>query len=201
MRVEQGQDIVGLVINEALHVAVEGTDEFQTGLLGELQRDYYRLVERGLRPTPAARLAHPLRDAITDQASDVAQGFPLLLSEPDPREHVLTSAQILHMEFYRGQERLHLTATERRIAAVLMAHRREIVLRDDLIGAVFVGELKHSRALNVHIRRLRSKLDDPDTKPEDGVIQCVRDVGYSWVDPNHRIHPGPFPEANPHVNQ
>jgi two-component system response regulator MtrA len=77
----------------------------------------------------------------------------------------------------RAGEPVHLTRTEFRLLAELLAGRGRVVTREDLLqhvwGYDYFGD---TRLLDVHIRRLRRKVEaDPD-QPQ--LVQTVRGVGY-----------------------
>ena len=78
-----------------------------------------------------------------------------------------------------GQE-LSLTATEFRLLATLAAHRGRALTRDQLLdqvwGYTFLGD---SRLVDVHVQRLRAKIEADPTHP--ALILTVRGIGYRAV--------------------
>lgn len=75
--------------------------------------------------------------------------------------------------------KLELTNKEYRLLVYLMDNKHRIVEREELLNAIwgydFVGE---SRALDVHIRALRGKLNDDGHK----YIKTIRSVGYRFYE-------------------
>jgi DNA-binding response OmpR family regulator len=79
-----------------------------------------------------------------------------------------------------GGARGELSETEAAILAYLLAHRDRTVTRDDLLVSVW-GIPPHgleTRAVDMHIARLRAKLRDPSGKPTPEAVVTVRARGY-----------------------
>lgn len=82
--------------------------------------------------------------------------------------------------FYKMGEEVRLTATELRLAEYFLAHRGQVLTREQLVERVwdtyenFVDE----NTLNVYIRRLREKLERDPKNPE--LIKTVFGIGYKW---------------------
>jgi two-component system, OmpR family, response regulator RpaB len=79
-----------------------------------------------------------------------------------------------------GGVRGELSETETAILAYLLAHRDRTVTRDDLLVSVW-GIPPHgleTRAIDMHIARLRAKLRDPSGKPTPEAVVTVRARGY-----------------------
>lgn len=76
-------------------------------------------------------------------------------------------------------KRIELTHKEYQLLLYLVENKDRVVEREELLNSIwgydFIGE---SRALDVHIRSLRSKLDDDGTK----YIQTIRSVGYRFIE-------------------
>lgn len=76
-------------------------------------------------------------------------------------------------------QKVELTNKEYQLLVYLIDNKRRIVERDELLSEIwgydFMGE---SRALDVHIRALRSKLNDNDHK----YIKTIRGVGYRYYE-------------------
>lgn len=85
---------------------------------------------------------------------------------------------------------LDLTPFEFRILRGLMRRAGRVMTRDDLIDAMHDGDDPGiiDRTIDVHIGRLRRKLDDDATNPR--FIATVRTVGYKFVAPVSRRPPG-----------
>jgi DNA-binding response OmpR family regulator len=76
----------------------------------------------------------------------------------------------------RGNDAVHLTATEWTLLEYFCRHRGQVVSRDQIIDFVWnVKDLEDSRAVDVHIGRLRKKLGDDDPAR---LLQTVRGLGY-----------------------
>jgi DNA-binding response OmpR family regulator len=79
-----------------------------------------------------------------------------------------------------GGVRGELSEMEAAILAYLLAHRDRTVTRDDLLVSVW-GIPPHgleTRAIDMHIARLRAKLRDPSGKPTPEAVVTVRARGY-----------------------
>jgi DNA-binding response OmpR family regulator len=79
-----------------------------------------------------------------------------------------------------GGVRGELSETEAAILAYLLAHRDRTVTRDDLLVSVW-GIPPHgleTRAIDMHIARLRAKLRDPSGRPTPEAVVTVRARGY-----------------------
>lgn len=74
---------------------------------------------------------------------------------------------------------MDLTHKEYQLLLYLIENKQRVVERDELLNNIwgydFIGE---SRALDVHIRSLRKKLDDDGEK----YIKTIRSVGYRFVE-------------------
>ncbi|MFR7592741.1 MAG: response regulator transcription factor [Longibaculum sp.] len=77
------------------------------------------------------------------------------------------------------QQIVDLTHKEYQLLLYLIENKERVVERDELLNNIwgydFIGE---SRALDVHIRSLRKKLDDDGEK----YIKTIRSVGYRFVE-------------------
>lgn len=82
-------------------------------------------------------------------------------------------------EFFKGDTAIDLTPRELSLVKVLMQNERKALSRDELLnsawGEDFFGDTK---TLDVHIRRLREKLEDNPSEPKH--IITVRGYGYMW---------------------
>lgn len=88
----------------------------------------------------------------------------------DPARHEVT----------RDGKRLELTPKEYSILEYLMQHPGEALSREQLLMHVWGADTKKTNnALNVHMRYLRRKLDDPFSKH---YVRTVRGVGYKIED-------------------
>ena len=79
-----------------------------------------------------------------------------------------------------GDARTELSETEAAILAFLLANRDRTVTREDLLASVW-GIPPHgveTRAVDMHVARLRAKLRDPAGRPTPEAIVTVRARGY-----------------------
>jgi DNA-binding response OmpR family regulator len=81
-------------------------------------------------------------------------------------------------EVRRGGEAIDLTRVEFKLLTAILAADGRVLSRDQLLDAVYGHESADilDRTIDVHIRRLRDKLDDDPDMPR--YIQTVRGVGY-----------------------
>ena len=81
----------------------------------------------------------------------------------------------------RGGQVLNLTPIEFRLLVYLVAHRGQALSRPQIIEAVwgFTPDLESERTVNVHIRRLREKVEPDPSHPR--LILTVPGIGYRLV--------------------
>lgn len=83
-------------------------------------------------------------------------------------------------EVYKGEQKLDLTLKEFELLKILIQNRGRVLSRDTLLEKVwgfdYFGE---TRTVDVHIRYLRQKIEQDDSKPE--YIETVRGVGYRFI--------------------
>lgn len=86
-------------------------------------------------------------------------------------------------QFFKGEKTVDLTPRELSLLKVLMQNEGKAMNRDELLnsawGEDFFGDTK---TLDVHIRRLREKIEDNPSEPE--YIITVRGYGYMWGEKN-----------------
>lgn len=84
-----------------------------------------------------------------------------------------TSAQVT-----RAGQQLNLTPTEFKLLAYLAAHPGQVFSREQLLEAVwdYPAELGDDKTVNVHIRRLRSKIEPDPAEPS--IVLTVPGLGY-----------------------
>jgi DNA-binding response OmpR family regulator len=78
----------------------------------------------------------------------------------------------------RGEESINLTPTEFRLLTYLARHRGQALTRSQIVEAVwgYAPDLDSEKTVNVHIRRLREKIE---LKPEQPtLILTVPGIGY-----------------------
>ncbi len=78
----------------------------------------------------------------------------------------------------RGDESLNLTPTEFRLLSYLARHRGQALSRAQIVEAVwgFAPDLESEKTVNVHIRRLREKIELNPEQPS--LILTVPGIGY-----------------------
>ena len=109
-------------------------------------------------------------------------------STPAPRQDMdRATAMIRHgdltidparHEVRRGDTAIDLTRVEFKLLQAILAADGRVLSRDQLLDAVYGHEAAEvlDRTIDVHIRRLRDKLDDDPDAPR--YVQTVRGVGY-----------------------
>jgi DNA-binding response OmpR family regulator len=82
---------------------------------------------------------------------------------------------------WRGDERIDLTPIELRLLAFLARHPGQALTRSQILDAVWgtAEGIESERTVNVHIRRLREKVELEPSKPD--LILTVPGVGYRLV--------------------
>ncbi len=82
---------------------------------------------------------------------------------------------------HRGTENISLTPTEYRLLVYLARHAGVALSRSQLLEAVWQDNagIESERTVNVHIRRLRSKIELDPSKP--AIILTVPGIGYRLV--------------------
>jgi two-component system alkaline phosphatase synthesis response regulator PhoP len=106
-----------------------------------------------------------------------APGSPDRADAPVIRHADLTVDAARH-EVRRGDTPIDLTPVEFKLLSAILAEDGRVLTRDQLLDAVYGHESSDvlDRTIDVHIRRLRDKLDDDPDGPR--YIQTVRGVGY-----------------------
>jgi DNA-binding response OmpR family regulator len=81
----------------------------------------------------------------------------------------------------RGETPINLTPTEFRLLAYLAHHHGQALSRPQILDAVWDADaaVMDNRVVNVHIRRLREKIELDPSKPE--VLLTVPGIGYRLV--------------------
>ncbi len=83
-------------------------------------------------------------------------------------------------QVWRGNVLLNLTPTEFRLLVVLVQHAGQALSRQQILDAVwgYSAEIESERTVNVHIRRLREKIELDDSRPS--MILTVPGIGYRF---------------------
>lgn len=84
-------------------------------------------------------------------------------------------------QVWRGEQQLNLTPTEFRLLAFLARHPGQVLSRAQILDTVwgYDADVQSERAVNVHIRRLREKIELEPSRPS--LILTVPGIGYRLV--------------------
>jgi DNA-binding response OmpR family regulator len=122
-------------------------------------------AELVLRVKSILRRATPASPPASDHIEPVIRHADLTM---DPARH----------EVRRGDVAIDLTRVEFKLLQAIISADGRVLSRDQLLDAVYGHEAAEvlDRTIDVHIRRLRDKLDDDPDAPR--YVQTVRGVGY-----------------------
>jgi DNA-binding response OmpR family regulator len=169
-----GFDFCHQMRQEGLHQPVimltAQQDELDKILGLEMGADDYMTKPFSLREL-VSRIRAQLRRAYGDYA--VAESSSVLVADL-----VLDQAK---GQVRRGEEILNLTPIEFRLLSYLARHRGQALMRGQIVEAVwgYAPDLESEKTVNVHIRRLREKIE---LKPEQpAIILTVPGIGYRLV--------------------
>ncbi len=102
------------------------------------------------------------------------------------KQQWLTSGNIRlckdNCKVYQGEGEVDLSVTEYRLLMLFLEHRGQILLKEQILEAVWdtEGNYVDENTLPVNIRRLRKKLEEDPSKPE--LIKTVHGMGYIWAE-------------------
>ena len=119
--------------------------------------------------------------SILRRAGPTSDGAPTpgtaAISGPTLRHGDLSIDPSRH-EVRRGDQAIDLTRVEFRLLSAILGADGRVLSRDQLLDAVYGQDAAEvlDRTIDVHIRRLRDKLDDDPDAPR--YVQTVRGVGY-----------------------
>ena len=108
-----------------------------------------------------------------------AAAQPVEVARPEPViRHADLAIDPARHEVRRGDHPIDLTRVEFKLLTAILAADGRVLSRDQLLDAVYGNEASDvlDRTIDVHIRRLRDKLDDDPDAPR--YVQTVRGVGY-----------------------
>ena len=147
-------------------------DEVDKVLGLEMGADDYMTKPFGLREL-FARVRALLRRAYGDLAGD------------DGRSHLIQAGDLTinldTAEVYRGLKNVQLTPTEYRLFVCLAQHAGQALTRTQLLDRVWgtAAGVESERTVNVHIRRLREKIEADPSQPR--LILTVPGIGYRMI--------------------
>ncbi len=103
---------------------------------------------------------------------------------PDRPKNLEAGDLVLNLTDYtvsRRGERIELTAKEFEILRLLMSHPKQVYTKEQIYSLVWKDSyLGDENAVNVHISRLRNKIEEDSKKPK--YIQTVWGIGYKLGD-------------------
>lgn len=163
-------ELDGLSLVERLRQAQVMTPVLLLSALGEVEDRV-----RGLRAGGDDYLTKPFAFAELTARVDA-----LLRRSPEPRPTLLRvgdlEVDLLAREARRGSRRLDLQPRELRLLQCLLQHQGQVVTRTMLFEQVWNYHFDpRTNLIDVHIGRLRRKVDRPDETP---LIHTVRGVGF-----------------------
>jgi two-component system, OmpR family, response regulator MprA len=184
--------------NEALRIAREMPLDLVVLDLTMPGMDGLEVCHRLRRGMSAPILMLTARDAIPDRVAGLDSGADDYLTKPFDFEELLArvrallrrtqpqSGEILTFadlrlntgtrEAERSGRRVELTTREYELLLLFMRHPRQVLLRDQIMDRVWGDAMVESNAIEVHIGRLRDKLEAGD---EERLIQTIRGAGYA----------------------
>ena len=147
-------------------------DELDKVLGLEMGADDYLTKPYGLREL-LARIRALLRRAYGDLSSQTTDQSNLHIAD--------LTINLDTAEVQRGSESLNLTPTEYRLLVFLARHPGQALSRSQILEAVWqdTAGIESERTVNVHIRRLREKVELTPSKPT--LILTVPGIGYRLI--------------------
>ena len=184
--------------NEALRIAREMPLDLVVLDLTMPGMDGLEVCHRLRRGMSAPILMLTARDAIPDRIAGLDSGADDYLTKPFDFEELLArvrallrraqpqSGEVLTFadlrlntgtrDAERGGRRVDLTTREYELLELFMRHPRLVLLRDQILDRVWGDAMVESNAIEVHIGRLRDKLE---ADGEERLIQTIRGAGYA----------------------
>jgi two-component system response regulator MprA len=160
--------------------------------------DGLEVCRRLRRGTNAPIIMLTARDAVPDRIAGLDSGADDYLIKPFDFDELLARIRALlrrtqslnddilsfanlrldtgTREAYRGERRIELTTREYELLAFFLRHPRQVLTRDQILLHVWSSSELDSNAIEVHIGRLRDKLE---ASGEGRLIQTIRGAGYA----------------------
>lgn len=127
-----------------------------------------------VKPFEIRELRARLRALLRREADNKAGDLALADLRLDPSTH----------DAWRGQTKLDLTAKEFSLLEYLMRNPNRLITREMALNHLWdYGQTLGSNVVDVHIRRLRRKIDDPF---EPKLIETIRGAGYRLRSPERK---------------
>ena len=121
--------------------------------------------------------------AILDGEERYARGLSEFMSKKDSlpfRIHIFTEAEKFFS--FKGNEEIPLTSKEFEIIRILMENPGKVYKRNDLLTAVWGDDFPgDERTVDVHVRRLREKIESNPGEPL--YVQTKWGSGYYYKEP------------------
>jgi DNA-binding response OmpR family regulator len=147
-------------------------DELDKVLGLEMGADDYLTKPYGLREL-LARIRALLRRSYGNLSTQFSDRSSLIVSD--------LTVNLDSAEVWRGSEPLNLTPTEYRLLVFLARHPGQALSRQQILEGVWqdTAGIESERTVNVHIRRLREKVELLPGKPT--IILTVPGIGYRLI--------------------
>jgi two-component system, OmpR family, response regulator MprA len=183
---------------EALHIAREKA--FHLVILDVMlpTLDGLEVCRRLRRGSNVPIIMLTARDAVPDRVAGLDSGADDYLVKPfdfdellarirallrrshPPGEDGLTFADLVldtgTREAFVGMRRVELTTREYELLLLFLRHARQVLSREQILEAIWGNADVDTNAIEVHIRRLREKLE---SEGESRLIQTIRGAGYA----------------------
>lgn len=123
-----------------------------------------------------------LRELLATVRALLRRAYGTLQTGSSPLLHVADlTIDLDASEVRRGAQALNLTPTEFRLLVYLARHKGQALSRAQLLDGVWgSSDIESERTVNVHVRRLRAKVEVQPSRPT--LILTVPGVGYRLVD-------------------
>jgi len=125
-----------------------------------------------------------LRELIARLRAMLRRAYGAFAPGDEPGSSLYAGDLVINLDtaqVFRGQETLSLTPTEYRLLVYLTRHSGQSLSRSQILRAVWDDpyQVESERTVNVHIRRLREKIELDPSQP--ALILTVPGIGYRLV--------------------